>query len=74
MSANIIEKNKRPSILQSALNINWVGQMIASGCWILSVFSYGISSTGDVLQLAAATAWMISNIASLWETHKEAAS
>ena len=73
LSTSVIEKSRRPSILRSALNFNWGGQMIASGCWIVSVFCYGISSTGDVLQLAAATAWMVSNIAALLETQKEVA-
>lgn len=71
MNTKIIETKGKPSMLKSALDIGWAGQMVASGCWIASVFVYGISSLGDVLQLAAATAWMIANIAALWETHKD---
>jgi hydroxyethylthiazole kinase-like sugar kinase family protein len=52
---------------QSALTISWIGQTMASGCWIASVFAYGVSSTGDALQLAAASAWMIANFAALRE-------
>ena len=47
------------------LSFEWLGQTLASLCWIISVFSYGISSTGDWLQLMAASSWMISNIASV---------
>ena len=36
------------------LSFEWLGQTLASLCWIISVFSYGISSTGDWLQLLAA--------------------
>ena len=47
------------------LKVEWLGQMIASICWMVSVPVYGISSTGDWLQLAAATAWFVANVASL---------
>lgn len=51
--------------LAHALKIEWLGQMAASLCWIISVFAYGISSTGDWLQLCAASAWLLANLASL---------
>ena len=54
------------------LRIDWLGQTLASFCWIVSVFVYGYSSgdelqlaTGDWLQLAAASSWFIANMASL---------
>ena len=47
------------------ISIGWLGQTAASLCWILSVFAYGISSTGDWLQLLAASSWMVSNIATI---------
>ena len=47
------------------LSFEWLGQTLASLCWIISVFAYGISSTGDWLQLGAASCWMISNIATI---------
>ena len=47
------------------LSFEWIGQMLASLCWIISVFSYGISTNGDWLQLLAASSWMVSNIASI---------
>ena len=47
------------------LRIEWLGQTVASMCWIISVFSYGISSTGDWLQLLAASSWLMSNIAAI---------
>ena len=51
--------------LMGMLRIEWLGQTIASICWIISVFIYGIDSLGDWLQLFAASAWFIANIASL---------
>jgi len=54
------------------LRIDWLGQTLASFCWIVSVFVYGYTSgdglqlsTGDWLQLAAASSWFIANIAAL---------
>ena len=47
------------------MSIEWLGQTIASGSWIISVFVYGLSSTGDYLQLVAASSWMLSNIAAV---------
>ena len=52
---------------RAALRPSWLGQMIASVCWIVSVFAYGVSSVGDAMQLVAALAWMIANLAALWE-------
>lgn len=46
------------------MRVEWLGQTIASICWIASVFVYGISSTGDWLQLFAASAWLVANVAS----------
>ena len=54
-----------PSFVQRALRIEWLGQTIASASWIASVFTYGISSTGDWLQLLAASAWLAANIAAI---------
>ena len=48
-----------------AFQLDWLGQMTASVLWATSVFVYGIGSTGDVLQLCAAVAWMVANIATL---------
>ena len=54
------------------LRIDWLGQTLASFCWIVSVFVYGYTggdglqlSTGDWLQLAAASSWFIANMAAL---------
>jgi len=41
----------------------WLGQTIASLCWIASVLAYGITSTGDWLQLLAASSWLMANVA-----------
>ena len=54
--------------IQKMMSISWLGQTLASLCWIISVFVYGISGTGDWLQLGAASCWMMSNIASVIET------
>ena len=48
-----------------ALRLDWLGQMMASILWVVSVFSYGIHSVGDVLQLCAALAWMVANLDAL---------
>ena len=49
--------------LQRVLRIEWLGQTVASLCWIGSVLAYGISSSGDWLQLCAASSWLLANIA-----------
>ena len=47
------------------MSLEWLGQTIASGSWIVSVFVYGLYGTGDYLQLVAASSWMLSNIAAV---------
>ena len=54
--------------LEKALRIEWLAQTTASLCWITSVFAYGISSSGDWLQLVAASSWFIANLSSLGNT------
>tara|TARA_B100002051_G_C16169908_1_gene362221 strand:- start:180 stop:422 length:243 start_codon:yes stop_codon:yes gene_type:complete len=51
--------------ISKIMSFEWIGQTLASLCWIISVFVYGISSTGDWLQLMAASSWLLSNIASV---------
>ena len=51
---------------EKVLSIEWLGQTAASLFWIVSVFVYGISSTGDWLQLCAAFSWFVANISSLF--------
>ena len=51
--------------LRKMMSFEWIGQTLASLCWIISVFVYGLTSTGDWLQLMAASSWMLSNIASI---------
>ncbi|MEL6195912.1 MAG: hypothetical protein AAFP04_07565 [Myxococcota bacterium] len=53
------------SRLTKALRIEWLGQTVASLCWIASVLAYGLSSPGDWLQLFAASAWLLANIATI---------
>ena len=66
-STNRIDLENKITItrLEKISSIEWLGQMVASLCWIISVFSYGISTNGDWLQLVAASSWMASNIASI---------
>ncbi len=47
------------------LSIEWLGQTLASLCWIISVFVYGIEGLGDWLQLGAASFWMVSNLSTI---------
>ncbi len=54
--------------LAKARSVEWLGQTIASLCWITSVFAYGLSSSGDWLQLGAASAWLTANLAALVTT------
>ncbi len=44
-------------------SIAWLGQTAASVCWIGSLLTDGIRSGGDWLQLLAASAWLLANIA-----------
>lgn len=62
--STLAESSTRRSPLARAMRVEWLGQTIASICWIASVFVYGISSTGDWLQLFAASAWLVANVAS----------
>ena len=55
----------RRSLVGRMLRIEWLGQTVASVCWIISVFAYGLESTGDSLQLTAASAWFIANVSTL---------
>ncbi|MCH2648817.1 MAG: hypothetical protein MKZ57_03270 [Candidatus Poseidoniaceae archaeon] len=59
------QKNNSQTRMGKMMSIEWLGQTIASGSWIVSVFVYGLTSTGDYLQLVAASSWMLSNIASV---------
>ena len=60
-----IAPDAKRSQLANVLRVEWLGQTAASLCWIASVLAYGISSMGDWLQLCAASAWLIANVASI---------
>jgi len=60
-----IDSGPPQSRAAKALRIEWLGQTAASLCWIVSVFAYGVSSVGDYLQLLAASAWLMANIAAI---------
>ncbi len=51
--------------LAKARSIGWLGQTVASVCWISSMLAYGLESGGDWLQLCAASAWLLANIATI---------
>lgn len=53
------------SRLAKAWSLKWLGQTVASVCWISSMLAYGINSPGDMLQVCAASAWLLANIATL---------
>ena len=57
--------NRSLPLVSRMLRLEWLGQTVASLCWIVSVFLYGIEEAADVLQLAAATSWLVANVASL---------
>ena len=52
-----------PHRFEKVAHIEWLGQTIASLCWIGSVLAYGLDSGGDWLQLFAASSWLVANIA-----------
>ena len=60
-----LDSNSVETRISKIMSFEWIGQTLASLCWIISVFVYGISSTGDWLQLMAASSWLLSNIASV---------
>ena len=53
------------SRLAKVRSIKWLGQTTASVCWIGSLLTSGIGSSGDWLQLCAASAWLLANIAAI---------
>ena len=57
--------NQSVPLVYRMLRLEWLGQTVASLCWIVSVFLYGIDSMPDVLQLVAASSWLVANVASL---------
>lgn len=64
-AAQVVTSETKVGLIERALRIEWLGQMAASLFWIVSVFTYGISSAGDWLQLMAASCWFLANIAAL---------
>ena len=53
------------SRLAQVMRVEWLGQTVASICWIASVLTYGITSSGDWLQLFAASSWLLANLATV---------
>ena len=61
------------NLVKKMCRVEWLGQTIASTLWMMSVFAYGIEVLGDWLQILAASAWLIANIAALSKTDSTAA-
>lgn len=61
----MVSVTSRGSRVERALRVEWLGQTVASLCWIASMLIYGIHSPGDWLQLLAASAWLLANIATI---------
>ena len=57
--------NRSLPLVSRMLRLEWLGQTVASVCWIVSVFLYGIEKAADVLQLVAASSWLVANVASV---------
>ncbi len=66
-----VESRPNKSRFKRVFRIEWLGQTAASLFWIASVFAYGITPTGDGLQLLAATAWLVANVATLASNDKD---
>ena len=60
-----VASGARRSRLARVRSVEWLGQTAASVCWIGSMLTYGIRSGGDWLQLFAASAWLLANIAAI---------
>ncbi|WP_200820737.1 hypothetical protein [Pseudobacteriovorax antillogorgiicola] len=72
MGNHVMENHPSSSIRAGArsqliktVSLDWLGQTLASICWICSMFAYGIDSTGDWLQVMAASAWFLANVVTL---------
>ena len=61
------------SRLARARSVGWIGQTVASLCWISSMLAYGVESGGDWLQVCAASSWLLANIATLIKAGPESA-
>ncbi|MEO1370935.1 MAG: hypothetical protein AAFU75_00500 [Planctomycetota bacterium] len=57
--------NEPVPLVSRMLRLGWLGQTVASLCWIVSVFLYGIEKAADVLQLVAASSWLVANVVSV---------
>ena len=66
-----IDPSTSPAWITRVLRIEWLGQTVASICWIASVLAYGISSSGDWLQLCAASSWLLANIVAALPTEAD---
>ena len=56
---------------EKILSIEWLGQTAASVFWIGSIFTNGLNSNGDWLQLFAASSWLFANIATVLRNLKK---
>ncbi len=63
--SQVSESETKTGPIKRMLRLECLGQTVASICWIVSVFFYGIEKTADWLQVAAASAWLLANIATI---------
>ncbi len=62
---HVMSAPSNSKLIDRTMRLEWLGQTAASALWITSVFVYGIESIGDWLQLGAASAWFVANLATL---------
>ena len=58
-------KSNKNIRIKKMLEAEWLGQTVASLCWITSMYYYGLDSVGDKLQLCAGVTWFLANMASI---------
>ena len=66
-----VQPRYRRGWTKKVLSLDRLGQILASLCWICSVLAYGLNSTGDWLQLCAASAWLLASVAAVMSTKDE---
>ena len=62
----LFQKKKRRMSVQNSEHISLALQFVASLFWVIGATLAGPSSVADYLQLSAAVAWCLANLASAW--------
>ena len=66
-----VQPKSGSSWIRKVLSVEWLGQTAASLFWLVSMLVYGLSEIGDWLQLTAASAWLLANIAAVMSVRNE---